>query len=362
MSLAISLRLDRAHGEGFSLDVQANFPGQGITALWGPSGSGKTTLLRCLAGLEQATGTIEFDGEIWQNDTQFLAPHRRAVGYVFQEPSLFGHLSVAGNLNYGRRRTRNGDGPGYEQLVTLLDLEGLLSRSVEGLSGGEKQRVAIARALLCAPRLLLLDEPLAALDLPRKQELMTYLTTLRAELSTPILYVTHALNEVAQLAEHGVALDAGRVVANGPLSEVFNQTNSPFIDDQGASVVLTGRITAREAQWSLAQVETHAVDSNGVTLWIQDAGKAVGEEVRVRVLARDVSIALNDHEDSSLLNRIAGEVTSVEADGSGATALVNVAIPGAALKARVTRRSVAHLALEPGARVWTQIKSAALIR
>lgn len=203
-----------------ALDIDLDLPARGITALTGPSGSGKTTCLRVIAGLERVPGArVCFGHETWQEANNFVPPHRRALGYVFQEASLFSHLTVAGNLAFGRKRTAAHKRPlDTDEVADMLGIAGLLGRKPDLLSGGERQRVAIARALLAAPRLLLMDEPLAALDWARKQEILPYLERLRDHLSIPIVYVSHAADEVARLADHLVLLGGGKVLANGPMA------------------------------------------------------------------------------------------------------------------------------------------------
>ena len=196
----------------FVLDVELQAPASGVTVLFGPSGSGKTTLLRCLAGLTQVDGRLSLDGEVWQDEGRFLPPHRRRVGYVFQDAALFEHLSVRGNLLYGRRRAGLDADAKFDGVVALLGLEELLSRGVGRLSGGERQRVAIGRALLSAPRLLLMDEPLAGLDAARKAEVIPYIEAMRSQAGVPIFYVTHDVTEAARLGDRMLLMRDGRMV------------------------------------------------------------------------------------------------------------------------------------------------------
>ncbi|HEX6735124.1 MAG TPA: molybdenum ABC transporter ATP-binding protein, partial [Azonexus sp.] len=272
---------------GFALDVDLTLPGRGVTALFGPSGSGKTTLLRCIAGLERAPhGRVAFNGQVWQDDASWLPTHRRPLGYVFQEASLFPHLDVLGNLRYGLKRS--GARPaGLEQAIELLGIGHLLKRRPDTLSGGERQRVGIARALAVGPEILLMDEPLAALDLKRKQEILPYLERLHDELDIPVLYVSHAPDEVARLADHIVVLDSGRVVAAGPLGETLARLDLPIRLGEDASVVLEATVGMIDTEWHLARV-----DFAGGGLWTRDRGLPAGRRVRVRVLARDVSLAI----------------------------------------------------------------------
>ena len=350
----------RLEWPGFSLDVDERLPGRGVTALFGHSGSGKTTLLRCIAGLERAPqGRLVFQGEVWQDDKTWVPTHQRPLGYVFQEASLFPHLSVLGNLRYGQRRSqRNGtrEKVSLDQAVALLGIEHLLDRKPDGLSGGERQRVGIARALAVSPRILLMDEPLAALDHQRKQEILPYLERLHDELSIPVLYVSHAPDEVARLADHLVVMDGGRALASGPLSETLARLDLPIRLGEDAGVVLDGRVAERDARWSLVRVECA-----GESLWVRDTGIAVGHSVRVRILARDVSIVLAPVESTSILNTLHAHVISQGDDAHPALALVKLQVNGSAILARVTRRSADHLGLVPGMPVCIQIKAVALL-
>jgi molybdate transport system ATP-binding protein len=248
-----TLRLPRA---GFTLDVALALPPRGVSALFGPSGCGKTTVLRAFAGLERAAGRIALGDEVWQDDATrvFVPTHRRALGYVIQESALFPHLDVRRNLDYGRRRIApEARRIALDQVVELLGIGALMARRPETLSGGERQRVAIARALATSPRLLLLDEPLAALDAARKAEVLPYLDRLHAELAIPILYVSHAIEEVARLAHHLVLMEAGRVVAAGPVADVMSRLDVPTARGEGAGVVLEAVVAERAAPWQLAR-------------------------------------------------------------------------------------------------------------
>jgi len=343
---------------GFSLDVDLDLPGRGVTALFGHSGSGKTTLLRAIAGLEQVPGgLLEVNGDIWQDDATFLPTHQRPLGYVFQEASLFPHLTIRHNLEYGMKRiSASMRKVSLDQTVELLGIAPLLDRMPESLSGGEKQRVAIARALATSPRILLMDEPLAALDLKRKQEIMPYLERLHDELKIPVLYVSHAPDEVARLADHLVVLEQGRALASGPLGETLERLDLPIRLGEDAGVVLVGEIAELDAEWHLA-----CVAFAGGSLWVRDSGVPLGQHVRVRILARDVSIALDNHTDSSILNILLATVEQLADDTHPALALVRLNAGGVPLVARITRRSAARLQLHPGQTVWAQIKAVALV-
>ncbi|MBF0126902.1 MAG: molybdenum ABC transporter ATP-binding protein [Magnetococcales bacterium] len=342
----------------FSLEVDFRCPGRGVTALFGRSGSGKTTLLRAIAGLERVTGgRLVVNGEVWQDERFFLPVHQRPLGYVFQEASLFPHLSVRGNLEYGMRRiSGRKDGLHRDAIITLLGIGGLLERKPERLSGGERQRVAIARALLTRPRLLLMDEPLASLDQERKDEILPYLEQLHADLEIPLLYVSHARDEVARLADHLVVLDGGRVLGAGPLAEMFARLDLPIRLGEDAGVVLEAVVTERDTEWHLAQVAFP-----GGHLWVRDQGRPVGHAVRVRILARDVSLACERVTDTSIINTLPVLVTGLVQDAHPALCLVRLDACGTPLLARLTRRSAAALRLEPDLKVWAQIKAVALI-
>jgi len=343
--------------DGFDLDVDLDLPGRGVTALFGQSGSGKTTLLRCVAGLTRAQGELTVNGEVWQNEALFVPTHQRPLGYVFQDANLFAHLTVRRNLEYGLKRVSSSERKvGLDQAIELLGIGHLLERMPARLSGGEQQRVGIARALAVSPRLLLMDEPLAALDLARRQEVLPYLETLHDELDMPVLYVSHAPDEVARLADHLVVMDAGRAVASGAITETLARLDLPIRLGEDVGVVLQGEIGALDAQWHLARIHVGAAD-----LWVRDPGLPVGRRVRVRILARDVSLALQRVEGTSILNTLPAVVTELAGDSHPALALVRLDIGGAPLLARVTQRSAAALNLAPGQILQAQIKAVAVI-
>lgn len=347
------LQLERA---SFRLDVQLDLPGEGITALFGPSGCGKTTLLRSIAGLETAArGSVSVNGMIWQDAHQWVPPHQRALGYVFQEASLFPHLSVRGNLAYGRKRAAAAQQSDLDHLIDLLGIAHLLDRRPLSLSGGERQRVAIARALAVSPQLLLMDEPLAALDLRRKQEILPYLERLQRELKIPVLYVTHAPDEVTRLAHHLVVLDHGRALASGSLVETLSRIDLPVRlgDDLGA--VIEATVTEIDERWKLAKL----VFSGGA-LWTRHQGLTTGSAVRVRVLARDVSIACERPAPSTIQNVLQAHIVEIADDDADGQSLVRLRIGDTVLIARVTQRSVADLGLQALQAVWVQVKSVAL--
>jgi molybdate transport system ATP-binding protein len=354
MSLQLKFELKRTD---FALNVDLRLPGRGVTALFGPSGCGKTTLLRCIAGLERASGSLMVNEHLWQDATHFTPTHQRAIGYVFQEASLFPHLSVRGNLQYGMKRAGGISKGTIDPIIDLLGIRALLDRKPGGLSGGERQRVAIARALAVNPKLLLMDEPLAALDLKRKQEILPYLDRLQATLEIPILYVTHSPDEVVRLAHHLVVMDAGRVVATGELANTLSQLDLPVKLGQEAGVVIESVVGSIESQWHLTRM-----DFDGGSVWIRDPGLALGAKARVRILASDVSLAREQPGKSSIQNVLQGQIDAMRDDEHPGLVLVRVKVGDTALLARVTKRAVSELALMVGVTVWTQVKSVALAR
>lgn len=344
--------------DGFMLDVNFALPGKGVTALFGPSGCGKTTLLRCMAGLTRAgLGELTVHGAVWQSHALFLPTHQRPLGYVFQEANLFVHLSVRANLLYGQARVpANQQRVGFDGVVNLLGLAHLLERMPHGLSGGERQRVAIARALLTSPRLLLMDEPMAALDVARKNDLLPYLERMHDELDIPVVYVSHAPDEVARLADTLVVMRDGRTVAIGPLTETLARLDIPIHLGEDAGVVLQAMVAERDTTWHLARVEFA-----GGSLWVRDGGQPLGHAVRVRVLARDVSISLAPVSNISIQNGLSAVVDQIADDYHPALSLLRLQVGATPMLARLTRRSAATLGLEPGKPVYVQIKAVALI-
>ncbi|NOV30654.1 molybdenum ABC transporter ATP-binding protein [Methylomonas sp. ZR1] len=341
----------------FTLDVNLTIPGRGVTALFGHSGSGKTTLLRCVAGLERPShGYLSVNGQIWQGEQEWKPTHERPIGYVFQEASLFSHLTVLGNLRYGLKRVAGSEPAKLDQVIELLGIGHLLERKPDRLSGGERQRVGIARALVVNPRILLMDEPLAALDVKRKQEILPYLEQLHDQLDIPVLYVSHSPDEVARLADHLVVMDAGKATATGPLANILARIDLPIHLGEDAGAVLAAEIGAVDSHWQLARV-----DFPGGSLWTRDHGLPVGRRVRVRVLARDVSMANAPPSHSSIQNVLQGHVDAIGEDEHPGLALVRVSIGGSQLVSRLTKRAAFDLGLTIGQDVWVQVKSVALM-
>ncbi|MBU1427151.1 MAG: molybdenum ABC transporter ATP-binding protein [Gammaproteobacteria bacterium] len=344
--------------EDFVLDATFSAPAVGVTALFGPSGSGKTTLLRCIAGLERANGSLHVNGETWQNDTDFMPTHKRPLGYVFQEASLFAHLSVRANLEYGLRRTPLTERKvQLEQVVEWLGLTHLIERGDPGkLSGGERQRIAIGRALLTSPRILLMDEPLSALDTKSKQEILPYLERLHRELKIPVLYVSHAMDEVARLADHLVLLDQGKVIASGELHETLARLDLPTAHFDDAGAVIEAAVAQHDEKYHLSRL-----DFSGGHLWVGKVEQPFGTRVRARVLARDVSIATQAPQGSSINNILNACIEEIRDEGPDKVVVRMQVGDSQVLLSRITRRSRDHLGLVAGMYVCAQVKSVALM-
>lgn len=354
--MTIEARFGVDRGE-FTLDVDLSVPDQGVTSVFGPSGCGKTTLLRAIAGLEQCHGGFLRVGDMtWQDDNHFVAPHRRSLGYVFQEASLFPHLDVRRNLEYGvKRLPKAARKVSVERAIELLSIGNLLGRKPDRLSGGERQRVAIARALAVSPRLLLMDEPLAALDKNRKQEILPYIESLHSELDIPVIYVSHSSDEVARLADHLVLMESGRVVATGAIREMVSRLDLPLAHDSEASAIIEAIVAGHDENYHL----TH-LDSAGGRFTVVRKKLPVGSAVRLRVAARDVSLTLEPQSDTSILNIFPATVDEMMPEGK-AQMTVRLMVGGAPMLARITRKSVAVLDLKPGKTVYAQAKSVALL-
>lgn len=356
MSLQLRYRLQRGD---FALDVDFKLPASGISALFGPSGCGKTTCLRCIAGLEKPQqGLFKLGEQCWQDSTQslFIPAHQRAVGYVFQDAALFPHLNVEANLRYGYKRLRNKSAQiKPEMIIELLGLSALLMRSVENLSGGERQRVAIGRALLANPDLLLMDEPLSALDASSKADIMPCLEQLHRELSIPILYVSHAADEVARLADHIVLLERGKLQAQGPTHEIFTRLDLALAQGPDASAIIEARVESHEDEFALTRLVFNDQHISLPTLALDE-----GHSVRIIIHARDVSLALAHNRNSSILNILSAEVVAIS-ELNAAQILVQLEAGGQKLLSRITRKSASALKITPGQRLYAQVKSVSLL-
>ena len=354
-TLALDVAVER---EAFSLVVKHEVALGGITALYGPSGSGKTTLLRVIAGLEErARGLVVFDGTVWQRGDTQVPPHARGVGYVFQDARLFDHLTVEGNLRFavrhGARRAARRAQVEFSAVVRELDLSPLLPRRPASLSTGEQQRVAIGRALLTSPRLLLMDEPLSALDIGRKREIVPLLERLPEVFGVPVLYVTHNVDEVARLASDMLLLNAGRIVASGRVADVLERLD---LDDltggRDAGAVLHVRVEAgRRGAAALRLTEQ--------LLHVPAAGAGLGMPLRIRIHARDVALATERPRGLSIRNVLQARILRIDAD-EPINVDVLLEVDGQHLRARITRDALEDLKLEPGQPVFALIKSVAL--
>jgi molybdate transport system ATP-binding protein len=345
--------------QDFHLNVALDLPASGITVLFGPSGSGKTTLLRCLAGLERAPGGfMQFGHDVWQDEANSLCLplSARPIGYVFQEPRLFPHYNVRSNLLYGYSRIPPAERRiAIDQVVAMLGIEHLLERRVHKLSGGEQQRVAIGRALLTSPKLLLMDEPLASLDIQRKQEILPFIQRLHTELQIPVIYVSHAISEILQLADRLVLLNAGNVVGTGPLNEVLTSLElRRHFGSHRVGAVLDAQVAGHEPEFGLTQLEF-----SGQRLFVPLQSVAIGQNLRVHILSSDVSLVVGKPTSpTSVLNILKATVLEIrDLDQSTVEVLLDI---GAPLIAGITRKSLANLGLKPGQLVYAQVKTVAL--
>ncbi|MBI2434716.1 MAG: molybdenum ABC transporter ATP-binding protein [Candidatus Hydrogenedentes bacterium] len=352
------------HRQGsFLLDARFSTPGRGVTALFGPSGAGKTSLLRCVAGLTQpAAGFVAVNGAVWLDTAHHvcLPAHQRGAGYVFQEASLFPHLSVHQNVRYGQRRAKDREhGLSLEQAVEWLALGPLLPRMPAGLSGGERQRVAIARALLASPKILLLDEPLSALDEASRQEIFPYLTRLHQELRIPVFYVTHLVKEVARLADYIVFLRDGQVTHAGPAHEMLRDIVAQDAGEDTPFCLIEATVIAHDAQYHLSQA-----DSAFGVITLPALAQAAGSRVWVQVFAREVSIGLRIEHDMSILNQWPCRVVSAAESRPGQMLLrlgPAAGEVGVHLLAQITRKSWDLLRLGVGTQVFARVKSVSLV-
>lgn len=344
----------------FRLDVDLALPAHGITVLFGHSGSGKTTCLRAMAGLEHLShGYFSVGNEVWQDSEQdlFVPTFQRDLGYVFQEAGLFPHLSVKQNLEFGWKRIASEKRKiSIDDICDLLGITHLLERSTAQLSGGERQRIAIARALLTCPKLLLMDEPLSALDVGLKSEILPYLEKLHQELSIPIVYVTHSVEELARLADHVVLFNQGEIVASEAAQVVMSKAEYlPIFRDEIGSIFDTQVVEHQDPLITKLNIE-------GLTIWAPGHIGSIGDRYRCRILASDVALSIAEPRMTTMLNHLPAKIHSIEGmeSGSGQALVVLELINGQRLLAKVTLRSILQLGLEEGTEVWAQIKSVAL--
>ena len=356
--MTLSARLRATRGR-FELDVDLQVPGRGVTSLFGPSGSGKTSVLRCLAGLDRdALGEVRLGDEVWQDEAgTFVPPHRRGAACVFQDGDLFPHLDVAGNLSFAERRARRTP-PARAEVVAWLGIEPLLARRTDRLSGGERQRVSLARAILSGPRVLLLDEPLSALDEPGRREILPYVESLPERLGIPIVYVTHALEEAARVSAQMVWLVEGRVRGVGSPTELLGRLDFARWRGEAAAVVVEATVRRHDEPYALTEL-----DGPWGTICVRHLDRTVGRTVRVQIDASDVFVELAPQGTSSVLNHFTLHVLDVEESGPGQVLLRLVAGPGdgPVLLARITRLSRDRLGLRVGSQVRAGVKSVAVV-
>lgn len=345
---------------GFNLDVELTLPAKGVTVVFGPSGSGKTTLLRCLSGLERApSGTLKLAGQVWQDDGIFIPIHQRKVGLVFQESRLFPHLSIQQNLLYGYQRTQSVERNLHlDEVVEVLGLAALLKRTPDKLSGGEKQRVAIGRALLTSPKLLLMDEPLASLDMQRKAEIIPFIKRIEDEFKTPIIYVTHSVDEVLQLVDTMVILQAGKVANFGPVQEVFSDVRlRQVLGEEQLGAVLETSVAGHDEEFELTRL-----DFMGQTLNVPKQNIPVGQKLRVHIHSKDVSLSTAPPEGTtSVLNILQAKVAKIgtlEPKGYSVDIELDAGRP---ILATITRKSLSNLNLKPGQPVFAHIKAIKMV-
>lgn len=352
----------------FQLQVDEHLPGSGISGIFGHSGSGKTTLLRCISGLEKSDqGYLEVKGEVWQDHNYFVPTHKRRLGYVFQEASLFSHLSVLQNLEYGFKRTPSAQRKvSISEVVQLLALEPLLERFSGQLSGGQRQRVAIARALLTNPKLLLMDEPLSALDLQSKLEILPYLEKLHDETSIPIIYVSHSPDEIVRLSDHLVYMEKGEVLASGDINALLTRMDLPLANLEQASSILNCTVKFHEPEYHVTHLGVenllHPTSRNLNNIMIPQVDKAEMTSVRVRIFARDVSLALTHSENTSISNILNAQVVEIAESNNPFQVLVKLDIQGQKILSKITSRSLGVLKLHPGQNLFAQVKSVALVK
>jgi len=355
--LQIDCQLDRPTG---NIAATASFDLPGITALFGPNGCGKTTLLRIIAGLEPtARGTIALNGAHWQTSSKNLPAHKRGIGFVFQDARLFEHLSVADNLKYAEKRaSRNGPDINRHEIIAAFALTELLGQKPATLSGGERQRVAIARSLVYRPQLLLMDEPSSALDIKRRAAILSYIETIPAKYNIPIVYVTHAIDEVARLANNIVLMEKGRIIAHGLLEDTLARLDLPPLTGRfEAGTVITGTIGNTDPVFALTTI--HLGEQS---LTVPRLDLPVGQQIRLRIRARDVALATKEPVGISIRNTLRATIEEIMPEPDTAFAEIRLSVENQSLRSRITRASLHDLALEPGKPILALIKSIAMDR
>lgn len=347
----------RARQGNFTLDVNTGIPLRGVSGIYGPSGCGKTSLLYSLAGLQQLEpgSHITMDDTVWQSDSANLPTFERQVGLVFQDARLFPHLNVRGNLEYAHRRAHRVQGPDLRQVCDWLALEPLLARQVDELSRGQQQRVAIARTLLNHPRILLLDEPLANIDISSRLDIMRHLHTISRELDIPIVCVSHNMEELAALANWLIVMQEGKIIAEGAMLELCNQLELALAHEEQAAAIVSAKLVRQDDVYNLSEL-----DFEGQDMFISSVDASPNATIRLRIPARDISLCLQPPAHTSILNILQARIVEIE-DSENSRVLVRLQVGKQHLLARVTRKSIAHLELGVGTPVYAQIKSVALL-
>ena len=360
--MSLDLKLDLTQG-AFSLKVDLRLPNRGLSAIFGESGSGKTTLLRCIAGLSQAKGEVRLNELSWQNSqhTQWLDAAQRNIAYIFQDSRLLPHLTSLENIQLNRRlRGLPTAASYYQDAIERTGIADLLNHYPHALSGGQKQRVCLARALASEPQLILMDEPLSALDSEAKVEMLRYLKAFKTSTSTPIVYVSHSLDEVAQLADHLSILNNGQVQCSGPALEIFSERPELFKESQLASV-FEAVVCEIDAPHQLVHAQllpcTGQLASHAPKVWLNEKNLSLGQNIRLRVAARDVSLSLIENQQQSILNSLPAKIAHIQIDKQSHIATLSLDLNGARLHAQITQRSLEKLALSEGQQVWAQIKA-----
>ncbi|MFT4822643.1 MAG: molybdate transport system ATP-binding protein [Halioglobus sp.] len=354
---ALQLKVHYKSTTAFRLKVDCAVSETGVTAIFGPSGSGKTTLLNCIAGLSSADpgSQISYRGEVWQSAEKFVQPWERGIGFVFQDARLFPHLSVQQNLDYAVKRQKRRSRIRAEDVIQWLSLEQMLHQSATALSAGQKQRVAIARALLSAPQLLLLDEPLANLDHAARRQCLHYLQKLRDIVDLPILYVSHDMEEVSQLADDLIMLNRGTVEAQGSVLDLCSRLDTSLSHSESSATIIVGSVKRHDQNYGLSEL-----DVSGNTIFVNQMSESTGTNCRLRIAARDISVCRQRNTSSSILNILPVELVEIEKTND-TRVLLRLALGEQYLVARVTRKSVTELNLKVGEALYAQIKSVALL-
>ena len=359
MTQTLQLQLEKKL-DSFTLSIKEQLILDGFAFVFGSSGAGKTTLLRSIAGLEKLPHSkIIFDDEVWQNKQNFVPTHQRAVGYVFQEPSLFPHLNVKDNIQYGFKRSRDPNKIHLNEVIEWFDLAPLLDRYADQLSQGQKQRVAIARAVVSYPKLLLMDEPLASLDDSAKHDIMICLENLQSNLNIPIIYVSHAMEEVMSLASQLILIEQGNIRAHGPVNRLMTDPNLPLAMRDDAAAILQGKVTGHDEKYAL----THVAIPGG-ELSVSHRDVLQGKAIKVKLAARDVSLAADPPNESSITNALAARVKNISPSPDLSQLVVQLQLDDTeqCILARITKRSCDHLQLCEGKQIYALIKSASLLR